>query len=91
MMSMASGLALTGMRPVIYTITPFTTSRCFEQIKIKRLSQRKHNYSWRQVQAYHTAELGPTHHSLEDIGILKYLAYGLRILAPCDSLELSYN
>ena len=34
MMSMAAGMALSGLRPVIYTITPFTTSRCFEQIKI---------------------------------------------------------
>ena len=34
MMSVASGLALTGMKPFIHTIAPFTTSRCLEQIKI---------------------------------------------------------
>ena len=34
MMSMASGMALAGMRPIVYTITPFTTLRCLEQIKI---------------------------------------------------------
>ena len=34
MMSVASGLALTVMKPFIYTIAPFTTSRCLEQIKI---------------------------------------------------------
>ena len=34
MMSMASGMALCGMRPITYTITPFTTARCFEQIKV---------------------------------------------------------
>ena len=34
MMSIASGLALSGFRPIIYTITPFTTARCFEQAKI---------------------------------------------------------
>ena len=34
MMSLASGMALCELRPVIYTITPFTTTRCLEQIKI---------------------------------------------------------
>ena len=34
MMSVASGMALCGLRPVIYTIAPFTTSRCFEQIRV---------------------------------------------------------
>ena len=28
MMSMAAGMALSGLRPVVYTITPFTTTRC---------------------------------------------------------------
>ncbi|MBM5785001.1 MAG: transketolase, partial [Cyanobacteria bacterium K_DeepCast_35m_m1_288] len=32
MMSLAAGMALSGLRPVIYTITPFTTTRCLEQI-----------------------------------------------------------
>ena len=33
MMSMAVGMGLTGMKPVVYTITPFTTTRCLEQIR----------------------------------------------------------
>ena len=41
MMGMAAGLALNGLRPVVYTITPFTTTRCYEQISRRRLlSQR---------------------------------------------------
>ena len=34
MMSLAAGMSLCGLRPFIYTITPFTTTRCLEQIKI---------------------------------------------------------
>jgi transketolase len=34
MIGMAAGMALCGLRPVAYTITPFLTSRCVEQIKI---------------------------------------------------------
>ena len=33
MMGVAAGMALSGLRPVVYTITPFTTTRCFEQIR----------------------------------------------------------
>jgi transketolase C-terminal domain/subunit len=32
--SVAAGLALSGLRPVAYTIASFITSRCLEQIKI---------------------------------------------------------
>ena len=34
MISMASGLASCGFRPIAYTITPFVTTRCLEQIKV---------------------------------------------------------
>jgi len=34
MMTMAAGMALSGMRPVVYTITPFVTTRCLEQIRV---------------------------------------------------------
>jgi transketolase len=34
MMGVAAGMALSGFRPIIYTITPFTTTRCFEQIRV---------------------------------------------------------
>lgn len=87
MTSIASGMALSNLRPIIYTITPFATLRCLEQIKIGA--------------AYHGApiiivgtgsglsysELGATHHSLDDIAILRAIP-DIQILAPCDSLEL---
>ncbi len=88
MMSMASGMALCGIKPVIYTITPFTTLRCFEQIKI---GVGYHNAPVIIVgtgSGLSYAELGPTHHSLEDIAIIRTIP-DLNILAPCDSVELS--
>ncbi|MEC7657852.1 MAG: transketolase, partial [Pseudomonadota bacterium] len=33
MMSVAAGLASDGFRPVVYTIAPFVTTRCLEQIR----------------------------------------------------------
>ena len=34
MTGVASGLASSGFRPITYTITPFNTARCFEQIRL---------------------------------------------------------
>ncbi len=89
MMSMASGMALSGARPVIYTITPFTTLRCFEQIKIGVCYHKAPVIIVGTGSGLSYAELGPTHHSLEDIAILKTIP-DINILAPADSIELSY-
>jgi transketolase len=87
MMGVAAGLALSGLRPFVYTITPFTTTRCFEQIRV--------DVSYHHVpviivgtgSGLSYAELGPTHHSLEDMAILRTLP-GMQVLAPCDAAEL---
>ena len=34
MIGMAAGMAMYGLRPVAYTITPFITTRCLEQIRV---------------------------------------------------------
>ena len=87
MMSMAAGMALCGARPVIYTITPFTTLRCFEQIKIGVSYHQAPVVIVGTGSGLSYAELGPTHHSLEDIAILKTIP-DINILAPADSVEL---
>jgi transketolase len=87
MMSMAAGMALSGLRPVIYTITPFTTTRCLEQIRV--------GVAYHQVpvvivgtgSGLSYAELGSTHHSLEDMAIMRTLP-GMNVGAPADSSEL---
>ena len=87
MMSMASGMALSGLRPYIYTITPFTTTRCLEQIKIGAAYHDSNVVIVGTGSGLSYAELGPTHHSLEDIAILRAIP-GIRILTPSDPLEL---
>ena len=87
MMSMAAGMALSGLRPIIYTITPFTTARCFEQIKIGVGYHKSPVIIVGTGSGLSYAELGPTHHSLDDIAILRTIPE-LNILAPADSIEL---
>ena len=65
MMSMASGMALSGLRPVVYTITPFLTVRCLEQIKIGAAYHNVPVVICGTGSGLSYAELGATHHSLK--------------------------
>ncbi len=90
MMSMSAGMALCGLRPVVYTITPFITTRCLEQIKIGLAYHEASVIFVGTGSGLSYSELGPTHHSLEDISILRSIP-GIRILTPCDRTELRYQ
>jgi len=87
MMGVAAGLALNGLRPVVYTITPFTTTRCFEQIRVDVCYHEAPVIIVGTGSGLSYAELGPTHHSLEDLAILRTLP-GMQIIAPCDTTEM---
>jgi transketolase len=87
MMSLAAGMALSGLRPVIYTIAPFTTTRCFEQIRVGVAYHQAPVVIVGTGSGLSYAELGPTHHSLEDMAILRTLP-GINVVAPADSDEL---
>jgi len=87
MMGVASGMALSGLRPVVYTIAPFTTTRCFEQIRVDACYHNAPVTIVGTGSGLSYAELGPTHHSLEDMAILRTLPR-MRVIAPCDSVEL---
>ncbi len=87
MMSVAAGMALCGLRPIIYTITPFTTLRCLEQIKIGTAYHKVPVIIIGTGSGLSYAELGATHHSLDDISLIRSIP-DIRVLAPCDSIEL---
>lgn len=87
MMGMAAGMAMSGMRPITYTITPFTTTRCFEQI---RVDVCYHNVPVTIVgvgAGLSYASLGATHHSCEDIALLRMLP-NMTVICPADPLEV---
>jgi transketolase len=87
MMGVAAGMALSGLRPLVYTITPFTTTRCFEQIRVDACYHHVPVTIVGTGSGLSYAELGPTHHSLEDLAILRTLP-GMTVMAPCDANEL---
>jgi len=82
MMGLAAGLALTGMRPWVYSIAPFATYRCMEQI---RNDVCLHQLPVRIVGnggGYTYGIMGSTHHALEDFAVLKALP-NMRLFFPC--------
>ena len=87
MMGVAAGMALCGLRPVVYTITPFTTTRCFEQIRVDVCYHKAPVIIVGTGSGLSYADLGPTHHSCEDLAILRTLP-GMTVIAPADSTEL---
>jgi len=84
---MASGLALSGHLVYVYSIVPFVTMRCFEQVR------NDVAYMYTPVRlvgigsglAYGPA--GPTHHSLEDIAIMRSLP-NMTVCCPGDPIEV---
>ena len=87
MISMAAGLASCGLRPVCYTITPFVTTRCLEQIKVDVCYHRMPVLIVGTGSGLSYASLGSTHHSFEDIAIMRVLP-DMSVLAPADANEL---
>jgi transketolase len=83
----AAGLATLGFRPFTYTITPFATVRCLEQIRVDLCYQNLPVVVVGTGAGLSYAELGPTHHSCEDVGLLRTLP-NLTILCPCDPVEV---
>jgi len=86
MMSMAAGLASCGMRPVCYTIAPFVTTRCLEQIKIDVCYHDQPVIIVGVGAGLSYASLGATHHSPDDIAQLRALP-GMTVIAPADPVE----
>ncbi|HLC94600.1 MAG TPA: transketolase C-terminal domain-containing protein [Patescibacteria group bacterium] len=86
MMGIAAGLAMTGKKVFVYSIIPFVTMRCFEQI---RDDICYHNLNVKILgvgSGLSYGLLGSTHFALEDVGIMRLLPR-MAIVAPADPLE----
>lgn len=87
MTSMAAGMAMCGLRPITYTITPFNTTRCLEQIRVDVCYQNLPVVVVGVGAGLSYAELGGTHQSCEDIAFLRALP-NMSVVCPCDAIEV---
>lgn len=87
MIGVAAGMAQCGLRPVAYTINSFITTRCFEQIRVDVCYQNVPVILVGVGGGLSYAGLGATHHSCEDIAILRVLP-NMTVLCPGDATEV---
>ena len=87
MIGVAAGLAMSGLRPVCYTIAPFITYRCLEQIRVDVCYHDVPVIMVGTGSGLSYASLGGTHHSCEEMGMLRLLP-NLIVLAPADEYEV---
>ncbi len=86
MIGVAAGLSLSGKKVFVYSIVPFVTMRCFEQIRNDVCLQ---NLDVKIVGVggglcYGSA--GSSHHALEDIAIMRSLL-NMTVVCPADPIE----
>src|SRR6516165_805709 len=87
MIGVAAGMAFSGLRPVAYTITPFVTTRCLEQIRVDVCYHHVPVIIVGTGSGLSYASLGATHHSCEDIAFLRALPH-MTVLCPGDAVEV---
>jgi transketolase len=87
MVGYAAGLAKTGLVPFVYSITPFATLRCLEQIKIDLCYNGSKVVVVGVGGGFAYGPNGSTHHGVDDIGVLSCLP-GLTIFTPADPREV---
>jgi len=84
--SIAAGLALSGMIPYVYTIMPFVAMRPYEQIRVD-VAYMNTNVRIVGVGAgFSYGAAGATHHSIEDIAIMRCLP-NMTVVCPGDPWE----
>ena len=96
LIGMACGMALEGKKVYTYAIAPFVTTRCYEQNKIDVCAMNLPITNIGVGAGYAYDIMGPTHHTVEDITIMRALP-NMTVHSPADAYcaealaEISYR
>jgi transketolase len=86
LVGVGAGLANGGMLPFVSAAAPFLTGRALEQIKADVAYSHAHVVLCGQSPGMAYGELGPTHHSIEDLSWIRAVA-DLPVIVPADPAE----
>ena len=86
MAGIAAGLALEGKIPFMYSIAPFATMRCYEQIRNDICFHEANVKIVGVGGGYSYGPNGPTHHALTDIAVMRALPH-MTVICPGDPVE----
>ena len=82
----AAGLALSGNKVFVYSIAPFITMRCYEQIRVDVCYQNLNVTVIGVGGGFAYSTSGCTHYAIEDIAIMRALP-NMHIFSPSNPLE----
>lgn len=88
MVGVAAGLAKQGFIPFVYTIAPFLVARSYEQIKLDVCYQNLNVKIVGTGAGLSYSRLGTTHHSLDDISLMKNIP-NMNVICPGDPFEVA--
>ncbi len=83
---MATGVALSGKKAFVYSIIPFITLRCIEQIKVDVCSMKADVTVIGGGAGFTYGTCGPTHLAIEDIAMMRALPH-IKIVSPSGPAE----
>jgi transketolase len=86
MVGVGAGLANGGMVPYVCGASCFLTARAMEQVKVDLAYSRSNVKLCAMSPGMAYGQLGPTHHSIEDIAWMRVLP-NLAVVAPADPIE----
>ena len=86
LVGVGAGLANGGLIPFVSAAAPFLTGRALEQIKADVAYSNTHVILCGQSPGMAYGELGPTHHSIEDLAWTRAIA-NLRVVVPADPAQ----
>jgi transketolase len=86
LVGVGAGLANAGLIPFVCAAAPFLTGRATEQIKADVAYSERHVILCGQSPGMAYGELGPTHHSIEDLSWMRAVA-GLPVVVPAGPLQ----
>ena len=87
MIGIAAGLSKEGFLPFVYSLVPFVTLRCVEQIRVDLCYNDLPAVLVGVGSGLAYGPNGPTHMGIEDVGVMSALP-NLTILSPCDAVEV---
>jgi len=87
MVGLAAGLSKEGFLPFLYSIAPFSTLRCLEQIRVDLCYNNLPAVIVGVGGGLAYGLNGPTHMGIDDVGVMNALP-NMTIVSPCDPFEV---